>query len=343
MNSRSVLLLYGLDQETLPVDAECTRETIPQAAQALRSRGWKVEASQVTDNLEAAMAPFPAEEWIVFNLCEGSPTQPFYYARVAELLEQRGYAYTGSGPKSLHQTQYKTVMKQLLEEEHLPTPRWRAAPSPELLSFDTFPALVKPAGEHCSFGITRESVVFDLHQARAQATLLARQFPGEIMLEEFIDGPEFGVSLWGEEPELEVLGISVITYEGLPDLRDRLCTFDAKWIPETEAYKKTMPVCPAPISPELAKKLAEISRQAYRCCDVRDYGRIDLRLQGDKPMILDVNSNCALSKNAGFPETARIAGWDYGATLERLAEMAGRRVSGPRRNACSNTAQTRSL
>ncbi|HZR17011.1 MAG TPA: hypothetical protein VFE51_06775 [Verrucomicrobiae bacterium] len=343
MNSRSVLLLYGLDQETLPVDAECTRETIPEAAQALRSRGWKVETCQVTDNLPAALVPFPPGEWIVFNLCEGSPTQPFYYARVAEFLDQRGYAYTGSGPKSLHQTQYKTSMKRLLEAEQLPTPRWSAASNPELLSFDTFPALVKPAGEHCSFGITRESVVFDLQQARAQAAVLARQFTGEIMLEEFIDGPEFGVALWGEEPDLEVLGISVITYTGLPDLRDRLCTFDAKWLPQTEAYKKTMPVCPAPISAELAKTLAEIARRAYRCCDVRDYGRIDLRLQGDRPMILDVNSNCALSKNAGFPDTARIAGWDYGATLERLAEMAGRRASCPRRGSCSHTARASSL
>jgi D-alanine-D-alanine ligase len=333
MNSRDVLLLYGLDQQTLAVDANCTRESIPEIEQALRSRGWNVQSCQVTENLEAALAPFPAEEWLVFNLCEGSPTQPFYYARVAELLEQCGYAYTGSGPRALHQTQYKTLMKQLLESEHLPTPRWSAAHSPDLLEFDTFPALVKPAGEHCSFGINRESVVFDLKQARKQGAVLARQFPGEIMLEEFIDGPEFGVSLWGKDPALEILGISVITYESLPDLRDRLCTFDAKWVPETEAYKKTMPVCPAPLSQELARKLQDLARRAYRCCEVRDYGRIDLRLKGNEPMILDVNTNCALSKNAGFPDTARIAGWDYGATLERLAQMAARRGFSRTRNA----------
>jgi hypothetical protein len=50
-------------------------------------------------------------------------------------------------------------------------------------------------------------------------------------------------------------------------------------------------------------------------------------------MILDVNTNCALSKNAGFPDTARIVGWDYGATLERVAQMAARRGFSRIRNA----------
>jgi hypothetical protein len=47
-------------------------------------------------------------------------------------------------------------------------------------------------------------------------------------------------------------------------------------------------------------------------------------------MVLDVNANCAVSENSGFADTARIAGWDYPALLDRLALMAASRVAGRR-------------
>ncbi len=327
MKPWSLLLLYGLDEDTVPVDAECTRETIQRAETALRSRGWRVEACPVTAGVEAALAPFPPGEWIVFNLCEGSPGQPFYYARAAQVLEQRGYAFTGSSASALDQTQFKPTMKRLLEAKDIPTPCWAAAGREEDLSFGLFPAIVKPAGEHCSFGITRESVVFNLAEARAQASAISAQYQGGVIIEEFLDSEEYGVALWGDEQNLAVLGISVITYDVLPDVRDRLCTFEAKWLPETDIYQKTMPICPAPLSEDLRAQLETLARRAHFACSARDYSRVDIRLRAGRPMVLDLNTNCALSENAGFPSTASIAGWDYAAVLDRLAGMAAQRAA----------------
>jgi D-alanine-D-alanine ligase len=327
MKPYPVLLLFGLDSQTLPVDAEVTRHMIARAEQVLRERAWRVAASEVTDDLDAALAPFAPAEWLVFNLCEGSPNQPFYYASVARELERRGFAYTGCDADALHRTQFKPMMKRMLEARRLPTPRWTAVECVEELSFDLFPALVKPAGEHCSFGITRESVVFTLAEARAQAATVMEQYPGGAIIEEFLDGEEYGISLWGNHEDLEVFGISVIRYDALPDLRDRLCTFDAKWLPETEAYQKTMPTCPAPLSPALKDELEVLACRAHIACGVRDYSRIDIRMQDRRPMVLDVNGNCALSENSGFVETARIAGWDYATLLDRLVSMAASRAS----------------
>ena len=155
---------------------------------------------------------------------------------------------------------------------------------------------------------------------------MVEEYQGAALVEEFLDSPEYGIALWGESEEgLGVLGISVICYDELPELRDRLFTFEAKWLPETEIYAKTMPVCPAPLNSSFRCQLESLARRAYRACGLRDYGRVDVRLRGDEPMVLDVNANCALSKNAGFPDTARIAGWDYAAVLDRLAQMAARR------------------
>jgi len=168
--------------------------------------------------------------------------------------------------------------------------------------------------------------VFTLDEARAHTAAITRQYEGGAIIEEFLDSEEYGISLWGDEHDLEVFGISVIRYDAFPDLRDRLCTFDAKWLPETVAYKKTMPECPAPVTLELQMELEILARRAHAACGARDYSRVDVRMQAGHPMVLDVNANCAVSENSGFVDTARIAGWDYPTVLDRLAMMAARRM-----------------
>ena len=325
MNRPSVLILYGLDEHTIPVDAEVTRQTITRVAEVLRARGWRVAQSKVTRDLNAALEGFEPAEWVVFNLCEGSPYQAFYYATVAEELERRGYAFTGSGAVTLHETQFKPKMKQLLAAGNLPTPCWAASDTAEGLEFDRFPAIVKPAAEHCSFGISRESVVFDLAGARARATTLIARYPGGVIVEEFLDSEEYAVALWGPDHAPEVLGISLIRYDAFPEMCDRLCTFEAKWMPQTEAFQKTPPSCRAPIPPELRAEIERVACQAHVACNVRDYGRVDIRLRQGQPMVLDVNANCDVGKHGGFTHTATTAGWSYGAMIERLVMLAAAR------------------
>ena len=325
MNQPPILLLYGLDEHTLPVDAATTRQTVARMAEVLRARGWRVAESEVSHDLRAALAAFDPAKWVVLNQCEGSPGQAFYYARVAAELERRGYAFTGSTAAALHETQLKPSMKRLLAAAHLATPAWAAFDTPGRVAFDRFPAIVKPAAEHCSFGISRESVVFSAEEARARAAVLLAQYPGGVIIEEFLDSEEYAVALWGPDHAPEVLGISVIHYDAFPDVRDRLCTFDAKWMVETEAFQKTPPNCRAAIPAELRAQVERLAGQAHVACQVRDYGRVDLRLRAGVPMVLDVNTNCDLGEAGGFVHTAITAGWDYGALLERLVRLAAAR------------------
>jgi D-alanine-D-alanine ligase len=331
MKRAGLLLLYGIDEHTLPVDAADTRQMIRRASEVLKELGWDVAASQVESDLGAALAPFDPDQWLVFNLCEGSPCQASYYARAARELEERGYAFTGSTADALHRTQSKISMKRLLEAAGLPTARWKDASEARTLEFEAFPAIVKPSEEHGSFGITRDSVVTTAAEARTRAQALIERFGGGAIIEEFLDSPEYAISVWGPAGRLEVIGISVIRYDAFPELRDRLCTFDAKWLENSEAYLMTMPACPAPLEPEMAAELGALARRAHVACGLRDYSRTDVRLRKGRPMVLDVNSNCGLSETGGFANTARAAGWEYGAMLERLALMAAGRAGQARR------------
>ncbi len=321
-----LLLLYGLDEASHDFEIASTLALVKAATEALLSRGWRVLPMQVAHDLITLLRPFDPGEWLIFNLCEGAPAQEFYYARVTRMLAELGYAFTGSDAWALDETQYKWRMKALLEAHGVPTPTWAIVERAEDVAFDAFPAIVKPAAEHCSYGITRDSVVMNADEARAQVTRIVGEFRQPALIETFLDSPEYNVSLWGSDDDVSVLGISTMTYNAFDDIRDRLCTFDAKWTPESEAYQRIPAICPAPVSPALQAKIEAVAIAAYRATGCRDYGRVDLRLWGDQPMALDVNANCDVSPDGGFANAARAAGLDYADMLERIVRLAMRRM-----------------
>jgi D-alanine-D-alanine ligase len=321
-----ILLLYGIDALSQRFEVESTLHLVHEATVALGARSWRVMPLQVTTDLVTPLKPYSPDQWLVLNLCEGSIQQEFYYAKVTRVLGELGYTFTGSDSWSLDETQYKWRMKHLLERAGVPTPAWTVCKKSADLRFDHFPAIVKPAAEHCSYGITRDSVVRTLKEARVQVDRIVTEFKQPALIESFLDSAEYNVSVWGSAEHragFEVLGISTMTYDYFEDIRDRLCTFDAKWSPESEAYQNIPAKCPANVSPELQRALEDVAIAAYRASHVRDYGRVDIRLDAyGNPMVLDVNSNCDVSSEGGFMNAARAKGLSYGEMLERLIELA---------------------
>jgi D-alanine-D-alanine ligase len=57
----------------------------------------------------------------------------------------------------------------------------------------------------------------------------------------------------------------------------------------------------------------------------RDYGRIDLRLRDGLPYVVDVNPNCDITREGGFAQTAKVAGYDYGAMASQIVSWASAR------------------
>lgn len=325
MNQR-VVLLYGMDEPSQDFEAAATRALIGSASAALSARGWIVEPVEVNHDLAGALRPYSPADWLVFNLCEGSPAQAFYYASAARVLSAMGYTFTGADYASLDATQFKWKMKSALQQRNVPTPRWIVADDPadirpESLPDDFFPAIVKPANEHCSYGITRDSVVMSPGEAQAQAARVIAQFNGPALIEEFLDSAEYNVSVWGSLRPA-VLGISTMTYDAFDDVRDRLCTFEAKWDPSSVPYQRIPAICPAPVSAELRAEIEAVSIAAYVALGCRDYGRIDLRLKAGRPMALDVNCNCDVSPEGGFATAAAAAGLTYGEMLEQIMRFA---------------------
>jgi D-alanine-D-alanine ligase len=119
---------------------------------------------------------------VVFNLCEAPLGRPELEPHVAALLEWLEVPFTGSGSDTLALCRRKDRTKALLIAAGVSVPRE-----------GIFPCVVKPAGEDGSAGITHASLCADpLAVDRALAAL-----GGPAIVEEFVPGREFAVSLWG--------------------------------------------------------------------------------------------------------------------------------------------------
>ncbi len=240
---------------------------------------------------------------VVFNLCEAPLGQPSLEPHAAALFEWLGVPFTGSGSEALALCRRKDLTKQLLRGAGVPVP-----------GSDGFPCIVKPAGEDGSAGIYTDSVCRDAAEvARAVARV-----QGPALVEQFLPGREFAVSLWGKlEPEYVSVGETV--FEG----GVRLLTYEGKWDTESYDYLNTPLVYHGAIDETLYARVIDAAKGAWRATSLRGYARIDVRLDSaGRPCVLDVNPNPALNPGVGVYRSAEEAGWTWERFVRQQLEWA---------------------
>ena len=104
-------------------------------------------------------------------------------------------------------------------------------------------------------------------------------------------------------------------------------SYAAKWDENHIDYAGTKPVPLVGASREVVAEIERVSRAAWRALDLRDYGRVVLRVdRAGVPWVIDVNPNPDISPDAGVARAARIAGLSYPQLIARIAEVAHRRI-----------------
>ena len=320
-----VLLLYNFDSTWTPEEAVECQQHAERMANGLNDQGHAVELVEVRTDIVSPLRPFDPREAVVFNWCEGIDGQPNSYDLVARTLDEMRFAYTGSEPWTLTHTQNKAEFKTLLNRFGVSTPPWRVFTEPgQAEDWTVFPAIVKPVAEHCSYGITAQSVVDDAAGLRRQIEYVMGTFGVGALVEEFIAGREINVSIWGNGA-LEVLPLYEIDFSDIPDPHRRIVDFESKWMPNSFQYQHTPTRCPIDLAEAVAERTRAAAMGAYRALRLRDYGRIDIRLRDGVPYVVDVNANCDITIDGGFAKTARVAGYDYGQMASRIVRWAAHR------------------
>ena len=166
----------------------------------------------------------------------------------------------------------------------------------------------------------------DAAALRKRALQMMDEFHQPLLAERYIEGREVNVTLLGNGAELETLPLHEIDFAAMPRDRPNIVSYAAKWDEAHVDYVGTKPVPLRDASPALVQSIESVARAAWDALGLRDYGRVDLRVDDAGPWVIDVNPNCDISPDAGVARSARVAGLAYPQLVDRIANIAWRRV-----------------
>ena len=317
-----VLLLFDLDTNWTAQEQEEVCKVTSQLNKAIGAIGYKTTPVPVTNkDIDSALAPFDPLEHIVFNWCESLPGIDHSEWLVAKYLEKRGFTFTGASSTTLAQAQDKFRIKQILDKSGIPTPRWQTYNHTSTARWDRFPAIVKASREHCSEGIDRNAVVTTEAELKNRISYIIEKFRQPALVEDFIDGRELHVSLWGNG-EIDMLPPAEMEFSFFKDEHDRICSYEAKFVPESEQYQKINTVLPAPLSEDELREVEQVCKATYLATGCRDYARIDMRIKDDGLYVIDINANADISPDTSTISAAEYAGYTYGNFGGRIVSFA---------------------
>jgi D-alanine-D-alanine ligase len=331
-----ISILHNRDHTVLEEDpGREAREDVLKVAAAvlavLRAGGHEVESVAVEPDLLGLHQAFRARRPdVVLNLCESLAADSRGEMLVPALLDLLGVPYTGSSALSLALALHKDKAKEILTARGVPTPGFRLVEHLEdLTRVDLpFPLIVKPSREDASAGIDFDSVVTDRRGLGRAVGRVLRTFRQPALVEQYVDGREVYVPLLGNGSRRS-LPLSEIRFGGETYAsRPRVVSYRAKWNLDSPECLDS-PSQPAVLTQELEARCIEVAKAAFEALECRDYGRVDLRVDGNgQPYVIDINPNCDLHPQAGFARAAEAAGISYGALALHLVDLAWERRHG---------------
>jgi D-alanine-D-alanine ligase len=257
----------------------------------------------------------------VFNLVETIYGYPFTDYEVAQQLEYLGIPFTGSSSLTLKTCLNKAETKNILLANKITTPDYRLIEPGGIIVFPGhYPVIVKPVHEDGCVGISVDSQVKNAEQLEKQVRKIHTVYQQAALVEEFIDGRDITCSIIGNGEEACALPLSEIIYSD----KCGPChlTFDANWVSGSSEYQDSRSRVIDQLDTGLYKKIQSLALSAYRVMGCRDYARVDFRVRGNMPYVLEVNPNpCINPDGAGFVKSALSAGYSYPDLVKSILEM----------------------
>ncbi|MFK8047712.1 MAG: D-alanine--D-alanine ligase [Halioglobus sp.] len=217
-------------------------------------------------------------------------------------LEVLGVPYSGSGVLGSALAMDKKRSKQLWQGIGLATggfvtlnaqTNWQRV-------IDRFgKVFVKPACEGSSIGMSSASSAEELHSAYETASVYA----GEVIAEQFIDGPEYTVAVLGDEtlPSIKM------------ETQNEFYDYEAKYLSDETLYH-----CPSGLNEEQERQLADMALSAFHSLGCEAWGRVDFMRDRDGSFYaLEVNTIPGMTSHSLVPMAA--AARDI--NMENLVEL----------------------
>jgi len=299
-------VVYGGESPERPVSIETGRAL----AEALRSKGYEVVEYDLPKDLSDLTSNPPEAALLALHGGVGED------GTLQGYLEMLGVPYTGSGvlgsalaidkarSKALFRSagmmtaQFGTIDVAEAEERADEIDEWLRRHDLEV------PLVVKPVAGGSSQGIRICESSGEVAEAVEWLGAERETSSAEILVEEFVDGPEFTVGVFGSEP---IGALRVEPDEGFYD-------YEAKYESEETRYEVVE-------EPSLLQRLGAAGRMACRTLGCRGVARADFVAgdeRGDQILyILEVNTIPGMTETSLVPKLAKHRGISF----ESFAEL----------------------
>jgi D-alanine-D-alanine ligase len=277
--------------------------------EALRARGVDAHAVDGIPALATALLQRPSGEpgfGRVFNILHGH-NGGGEDGVLQGLLDALRVPYTGSGVLGSALSMDKIRSKQVWLSLGLPTPRYvRLSKGGDVHAAARalgLPVIVKPSCEGSSVGVSRVFTDADLDDAVA----LAAKYPGELLMEQMIEGDELTVGILGDV--------------ALPSIRivpkGQWYDYHAKYVAEDTQY-----LCPG-LDGAAEDEIRQIALQAFVALDCAGWGRVDVMRDRHSGAfsLLEVNTAPGMTSHSLVPKAARQMGLEFDELCWRILEM----------------------
>ncbi len=268
---------------------------------------------------------------LVFNLCdEGLNNDPFKELHVPAMLEVLGLPYTGAAPQGLAACYDKGLVRAVAMTLDVPVPlETYVRPGDQGATLPSvFPALLKPNYGDSSQGITKDAVVTNERALLDYLERLRAEFPRRpILVQEYLTGPEYSVSLIGNPDQgLRALALLEVDFSRLDPELPRILGYESKWEPDSP-YWTQIRYHEANLSDHIQSQLIEHSARLFERLGCRDYARFDFRADARGEIkLLEVNPNPGWCWDGKFNIMAGFQGMRYAELLGQILSAAEERL-----------------
>jgi D-alanine-D-alanine ligase len=225
---------------------------------------------------------------------------------VPALCEMAGIPTLGSDALTLSTTLDKLWAHRVVGAAGVPVPPHVSLASPEEAAVGAlpapFPLFVKPRWEGTAKGIGPSSRVESRDALVREVTRIVRTYAQPALVEAFLEGPEYTVTLVGGRPP-----------RALPTLQRAL---EASTGIGAHALERHPPppggwrhVTPGTLDARLETELVALGRRAFEALECRDFARADFRLDRDgRPHFLEMNPLPTFAPDGSFGIIAELLG-----------------------------------